>query len=445
MIDEKWKYLIEKDMEDECIRYSLKDPFIGQRFGENSQIEVLGWFGRKAKNNAKYYKVICHECAKNKHIELPIFDILKDNLNKGRKPCLCSKNPKNMPTGTLFKMFEAKVKDDGRYVIASFSDHTNKEEVTAELHCKEHGNFKVNSVNRYIKQQPTKCPVCNQIEMASLFTKDFESVHIPSFMDTGKFPEGTIFKQSKTKFYRLNNTLNNMPYIEVTCPVCSNDEFVQAGLCGGVFSARQYNLKHGNVPCRCSGKFKWTTAQRNFQVNKILAEEESLLTFIGWQDQKGYKTYKSRINLECEIHGVFDTAIDNFLQGYTRCPSCVGRGFNRCAESYFYIVKWELGSFVFYKLGITNDVENRISTQNQKNKNLRSSIHTVLKFPTGLGSMRLESYCKRKLNLRHVTKDIMPDGYTETFKVEDLHLVINCIDEFLATYKEEEEDGRFNT
>lgn len=435
MIEEKYLHLIEDGMVDECINYSLKDSFIGQRFGEKGQIEVLGWFGKKAKNNAKYYKVICHECAKNKHIDLPIFDILKDNLNKGRKPCLCSRNPKNIPEGTLLKMFKEKVEDDGRYTIASFSDHFNKEEVTAELYCSLHGNFKINSVNRYLKQ-PTKCPVCNQIEMNNLFTKDFETAHISDFMNTGNFLEGTVFKQSETKFYRVSNSSKNIPYIEITCPVCSNDEFVQAGLCSGVFYGRQYNLKHGNLPCRCSGKFKWTTAQRELQIKKIMTEEDSPLVFVGWKDSAGYKTYKSRINLECKIHGVFDVAIDNFLQGYTRCPCCSGRGFNRNIESYFYIVKWELDSLVFYKLGITNDVSKRIKTQNQRNKKLRNTVCKVLKFPNGITPLKLESFCKSKLNLRYVSQDVMPDGHTETFEPHMLQTVLELVEQFLADSNE---------
>ena len=45
----------------------MNDDFIGRTFGENNQVEVVGWFGER-RGNGKLYTVKCSECTN----DLPI-------------------------------------------------------------------------------------------------------------------------------------------------------------------------------------------------------------------------------------------------------------------------------------------------------------------------------------------------------------------------------------
>ena len=85
------------------------------------------------------------------------------------------------------------------------------------------------------------------------------------------------------------------PYWEYTCPVCSSDEYVQNGLCSGVFTSTSSSLCRGSKGCRCGGNYYWTKEQREYQIQKICKKEGFI--FIGWVD--GYKNADSKIVWMC--------------------------------------------------------------------------------------------------------------------------------------------------
>lgn len=429
MIEEIYHKLIPDNMRDECLEYSKTDNFIGSKFGKDEVIEVLGWFGEKVNKHVKVYLVKCHECAKDPELNGDgIFRSLKDNLKKGRIPCKCNTN-KGLTSKQLSILLKRKL-ENTEYTFVDFIENSNLDEHSAVLSCSKHGDFKVESAYRFIKLNQT-CPQCTKEKMYDIFKKD-EDHFIKSFFDTGKFHKDTIFKLS-SKTYKANGTVKN--YWEYTCPICSNDEYVQNGLCSGVFLGRSSNLQQGNMPCRCSKIYKWNTKQREFQVNSIIKDSKLDVSFIGWLKPEKYIGYKSRIVLNCNIHGNYDIAIDNFLQGYHRCPICSGRGYSKFSTGYFYIVKWYSENLSFYKLGISNSPEMRFKRQLSKNK-LNHEVYKLYKFEDGSYPLEIESFCKSNFNVGVIGFDIMPDGYTETFNVEDLEKIENYVKSFKGLYTE---------
>lgn len=250
MIDEKYYNLLSEDVKFDCLDYSKTDDFIGTRFGVNKDLEVLGWFGEKVNKHVKVYLVKCHACAKDSELNgTAIFRSLKDNLKKGRIPCKCNTN-KGLTSDQLIILLKRKLKET-EYGFVDFIENSNLEEHSAVLSCNKHGDFKVESAYRFIKLNQT-CPQCTKEKMYDVFRKD-EDHFIKSFFDTGKFHKDTIFKLS-SKTYKANRVIKN--YWEYTCPICSNDEYVQNGLCSGVFLGRSSNLQQGNMACRCSKIYK---------------------------------------------------------------------------------------------------------------------------------------------------------------------------------------------
>lgn len=66
------------------------------------------------------------------------------------------------------------------------------------------------------------------------------------FMSTGSFLDGSTFKRLPEK-----NANGTYSWLEVTCPLCSKDEYVEMGLCSGRFIACYGSLVKGAPPCRC--------------------------------------------------------------------------------------------------------------------------------------------------------------------------------------------------
>jgi len=424
MIEEKYWSLLPKDLKDICLEYSKTDEFIGSRFGENGHLEVLGWFGEKVNKHVKVYLVKCHECAKDPELfEDGIFRSLKDNLKKGRIPCMCKSN-KGLSPEQLEILIKRKIKDSG-YSFVKLIEKDKLENHSATLSCDKHGEFDVISAYRFLKVG-SKCPHCTSEKIISIFKKD-DSHFIKSFFATGKFHKDTKFIKSD-KTYKTKYSFYN--YWKVICPVCSNDEYVKNGLCSGKFYSRSCNLQTGNLPCRCSGQYSWNTAQREYQVKSIIDKNKLDIEFVGWFNTEKYKNYKSRIILKCKEHGEYDIAIDNFLQGYTRCPICAGKGYSKYVTGYLYIVRWYSEDISFYKLGISNSPKHRFKQQ-QRSNNLKYEVYKIFEFKDGSIPLNIESNCKSMFNLGVVKQDIMPDGYSETFNSDILHDIEDYINNFI--------------
>lgn len=140
----------------------------------------------------------------------------------------------------------------------------------------------------------------------------------------------------------------------ISCSICSQDEYVQNGLCSGVFVQNKYSFHKGCLPCRCSNRPPWTQAQREYQIEKIIVSNSLPYQFGYWSD--GYTNNRSKVVISCDAHGEFEVEIADFLRKDTprRCPACAGRDFK-----YVYLMQVEHGSGTFLKYGITSSPQSR--------------------------------------------------------------------------------------
>lgn len=117
-------------------------------------------------------------------------------------------------------------------------------------------------------------------------------------------------------FKRVKSS-NNATTFEVTCPICSDDEYVKEGVCDGKFYGILPSLVKGNLPCRCGDSKNISKEVILYEVNRLCEKEG--LNFKGLNgDYKGRKLTKMVWSCaEGNTHS--DTTIKNFLETGARC------------------------------------------------------------------------------------------------------------------------------
>ncbi|EEZ1009351.1 hypothetical protein ABIX84_002234 [Escherichia coli] len=134
----------------------------------------------------------------------------------------------------------------------------------------------------------------------------------------------------------------------------------------------------------------------------------------------GYKTVNTN-NLVCRCyeHGEVRTSLTNILRKDIGLGCCVGvGGYDKNKPGYFYIQNLS-GAYV--KFGITNHVpEKRMSRQQSTSKYVHSLV-TSRYFDDGNDAFELERLIKKTFPIKVVTKDYLPDGYTETVNISALN------------------------
>lgn len=213
--------------------------------------------------------------------------------------------------------------------------------------------------------------------------------HIKDFIDAGFTKEYTFTRSTK------KDATGRTQYWTVICPKCSNDEYVNKGLCEGKFESSTSNLKAGKMPCRCGKNFLWTQEQQTYKVKNTINSIGGV--FIGWSEEKiGYKNNRSNFKWKCNLGHECEASVANFLHHNTRCITCFNEkqrlaGFcngyypHRLDEiDHLYVI--DFGKCI--KVGRAFDVETRIGKSKSKGL-IKQSGRTrdqlkVLKILTGI-------------------------------------------------------------
>lgn len=318
-----------------------EDEFIGRTFGDISQLVVTGWFG-DLEGQTKRYTVHCNTCAKDPELFGEAnYLITKPKLLKGVIPCGCSAAPKLSGEQLQIKV--------GRECSARGYEHlstdTSRRGVDAkiQLKCSNDGHIWDVTINSFLRGSG-----CRQCANESLKVSD--ECMVESFKASGAFIEGTTFKRVYGQSRRFWN---------LTCPICSHDKYVKAGLCQGEFISACGSLQDGRHPCRCSPSYKWTQEQREFQIIQLIAQNNLPYKFVGWNVPSDVPDPESRVAVECDHHGVWYPSTNNFINNGGRCPTCTGGGgFKLNLPASFYVI--DAGAFTGY--GISNTLLRRLGT-----------------------------------------------------------------------------------
>lgn len=225
---------------------------------------------------------------------------------------------------------------------------------------------------------------------------------------------GLIFKGWATEFTTANKTLIYAECIEhgkignTSISFTLDDKFVKS--CKGCFAIRMGNFKRKDDDTMIE-KFMETGC---FAEGTVFTRSERL-------DKYGHKKYWFMDCPDCGEVG------EGHLVGiYKGARSCACSG-NRQQETYINLVM-DKEQVVAIKFGIANLAHERIKRQNQL------SIYDVINYgvwtyPTVKDCRDAERYCLNNLTTKVITKEEMPDGYTETTFPSNLDLVMAIFEE----------------
>lgn len=130
-----------------------------------------------------------------------------------------------------------------------------------------------------------------------------------------------------------------------------------------------------------------------------------------------YESALTKSQFQCNLGHIW-TAKPADVMGKSGCPSCADYGFNLSKKAFGYVIVYEN----FLKYGITNKLNQRL--EKHINSNGQFIKQYSRSFETGYLAKQWEDSIKTTLGGRYVSKDICPDGYTETLSDKYLKEVI---------------------
>lgn len=190
-------------------------------------------------------------------------------------------------------------------------------------------------------------------------------------------------------------------------------------VCGNIWNTKPSHIFDGVGCPKCS---KLAAAEKlkssKKKVNESLNERE--IELIG-----DYINGKTKTTFKCVCGNIWMSTPGNILKGQG-CPSCAEYGFKLNKPAWIYVI--DFGEFIKY--GITNNIKVRLGKLKQSNGKYFVVITKM--YETGSMAFNMEQRIKQELGGKFVTKDILPDGWTETLPKDNLEMLINLINETKA-------------
>lgn len=105
------------------------------------------------------------------------------------------------------------------------------------------------------------------------------------------------------------------------------------------------------------------------------------------------------------------TVPNNTVNDRTSCPCCASHGFKTDKPATVYLMRFTINGHEFLKYGITNSPKSRYARHR-----LQGMQEVLLEkhFEAGTDAKLLEDRIKQQFGGRYVSKDILPNGHTET-------------------------------
>lgn len=296
----------EETVEEILARYShldQSDPFVGSQFPtpKGGVLTVVGWGSSRNTHNKKF-SCHCSVCGEDKELFTDGFMVTKDKLIAGICPCGCSRNHRWAEGQNEIRVQRECI--ERGYIFHGWAGDYKGNKTYLDLENPETGNrWRSTNLNSFLS---------GRADSPRGKSKP-EDGHLQDFIKAGFTTDYKFWRSDKL------DTKRQKSYWYYTCPVCSNDEYVQAGVCSGVFESKNDHLKNSNKSCRCT-HYIWTQEQREYQINKICKEEG--LTFLGWENEEGYKNSSSKFKWLCTESHECCTRVNDFLNGAARCKTC---------------------------------------------------------------------------------------------------------------------------
>ncbi|UES35930.1 hypothetical protein sKKP3263_000166 [Serratia phage KKP_3264] len=369
---------------------------------KNRNIQILGYVGEWKGNKTKL-KLSCP-----KHGEWNTTNI--SSFRKGRGCPACARN-KPLTWETELPILEEIAQKKGYQVLGYVGEWKgNKTKLDLLCHC----GYRWQSTAITDFKRGGGCPSCNLDSLRKRIIIP-DDQHIQDFMNTGAFQPGTIFINTGER------TGNSDSIWCIKCPICSYDEYVQAGVCDGKFYSTKSSLKNGSLACRCSTRYVFSDQQLTYRMRKELQKKD--LIFIEWVGKPSVRLGKFKYL--CLVHGEQIGSASNLLSHGRGCPMCAGHSQQ---QLYINIVKDD-NIIVALKFGIAKDSDRRLNIQNSRNLFFMERI-CLYDFSTVKQCKAAERAIKKKLKTGILTARELKDGHTETVSVSDLENLQKIITQY---------------
>ena len=237
------------DTKEDCDYMNLEDLINGDglqqdewsltipTFGEESQIEIIGWSGRSWSN--KHYILRCSKCSQDAELfGEGYFRSLKSDLVNGKVPCGCAKSPR-WSKEQYATLCLRKAKGLG-YTFIGFEGEWKGAFTKIKMLCGKHGEWSSGTVST-LTSMGQGCRRCRDeatIETLTLRNTKPEEVMIAAFFRSGAFHPGTKFYRSERRTKQGKRV-----YWFMSCPEC-----------GEVGESASNHLQKGHRPCACSNQ-----------------------------------------------------------------------------------------------------------------------------------------------------------------------------------------------
>lgn len=287
-----------------------------------------------------------------------------------------------------------------------------------KMRC-EHGEW-FTSLNRFYDQNTTSCKECALIKRTN-------SRRPADGIITNRIKErcnvkGYVFVEI-VGGYVSSKTRN----IKLYCPFC-NVEFL---------TSHDHFINQGNG-CKTCGVKKWShsrTKELDSVVNSIKqeCEKRGKSKFVCIDD--GYINNKAKnIRMSCLLcKKEYKTSYFHFIYNECDCPFCFGGGYLTNTSGVLYVQKLiKDDKFLAVKFGITRKTTKERMYRQSRFSTFNHEIFYELKLDDAQQIRELENKIKKEMKGKtsYISKDDMPDGYTETVAPSELSTIMYIVKSF---------------
>lgn len=394
----------------------------GELYGPDRQIKVLGWDGSRAepssteKYGVKLYTAICTKCSlEDPELYGKPFLVRLQTLRKGEMNCGCTKFAR--PNQDQYEVMIKRECLKRHYSYEGFSGEWLNGATRIILICLEHGNKWESELKNFLNGQGT-CKRCVERDAG-------KNIRHPDNEVTKRLQESKNYNKDYTFWRNVGDNPDNWYY---ECPVCSFDEYVENGVCTGIFQGLGYNILNGVKSCRCADAFRWTEKQFIHRITKLDEFVSGMYKFLGWNGE--YKGSHSIARVHCLKHGEFKMTVSNLLNGH-RCNGCAKSGFTSSKDAYLYVLKITDENKIrgFCGFGITNNLTSRLYQHRSVLRKSGYYIQEIASFKySGDLAKKLETGIKNNFE---ITSQSISGFVKEATNINNFTKVINYVENYV--------------
>lgn len=190
----------------------------------------------------------------------------------------------------------------------------------------------------------------------------------------------------------------------------------------GVFEQRPANHVSSARGCPTCANIKTTSHTRN-------SIDHYLPSLINTHADKydysefEYVNSKTKSKVKCNCGNIFNIDIEHLLRGQG-CPCCAKSGFKPDKPCFFYVVK--LNEDII-KCGISIDVKDRFCRLKRSCTSEYFEPLYCIRFENSVLAKNLEDFVKVNFRRSEVNRELISDGFTETYYTEDIGDILSAV------------------